>query len=277
MKRLLPFATAVVFAFAGLPFGSRAVAGILIHQSFSGSQGTNGIYYEAIGDSRSTNTQNPGAEGVTPLRFNASFNYNYPGNVARPTYYLTPSLFPHIQDWSSSGFLDAHPGTGGYSLGAGTANLGVSIRFVAAVSGLFEITGGFARFNTNYGYGNGVEVLVAKNGDLDTSLFKSSISQNHHVDVMAPFEGTGVASFSFKTHLLAGDSLRFIVFADGQGQDGTFDSTAIRASINAVDATIVPEPSSLAYLLGLAGLALISQRRRRKQDCELVKSLSVNT
>lgn len=237
----------VVATFFTVLVASSAEAEIMLQHSFSSIQGENGVFYEAIGDSRSTNLLNPSSIGVVPLIYRGNTSFGYPGDPP-PTYsYL--GHYPHVQIWAGSELLYVHPGTGGFNYGSGTSNIGVSIRFQAESTGIYKVDGGFARSNRNRGAGNGVNVLVVKNLDLDAPLFNAVLASNHVVDINDPFSGSGVETFDFHVSLLAGESLRFIVFSDGQGQDGTFDGTGIRASIGLVPRTNeVPEPGSILLL-----------------------------
>lgn len=239
-----------------------AVADVILPQAFSGVQGSSGIFYEAVGDSRSTNTLNPAPAGATLLNYLGSFSFGYPGDVALPTY-ASPGGFPNVQHVTAYGFLLIHPGTGGFIFGSGTADRGVGVRFQAPVAGQYMLVGDFARLNVNQGYGNGVDVRIVKNLDLDHPLFAANITSNHFVNYATPFSGTGVVSFNLNVSLAAGDSVRFIVFSDGQGQDGTFDGTAFRTSITQV--TSVPEPPTMCTF-ALAMTALIAHRRRRRNS-----------
>jgi hypothetical protein len=109
----------------------------------------------------------------------------------------------------------------------------------------------------NQGYGNGA-MLVVKTST-STTLCSTQISPNHAVDTANQFAGTGVLSFDLQVPLLVGESIRFIVFSDGQGQDGTFDGSAFRASITEVGQ--VPEPATiLPFGLGLFGLLMTFYR-----------------
>jgi len=183
---------------------------------FSTTQGTNGIYYEKIADSRSTNVVNPAPAGATRMTLTQPHRY---GN------------WPFVL--IDNGIIHMHPGTGGYNLGTGTANIGAGIRFQAYDNRMYNFAGDVARFNESVKYGNGVDFLIVKELDLDNPLFESRIDDNHVVDRRTAFDGTGVVSFDVNVLLLGGESVRLVVFADGQGQDGTFDSTAFRGSMEA--------------------------------------------
>lgn len=150
------------------------------------------------------------------------------------------------------------PGTGGV---AGTSDIGVAVAFQATTAGIYNAFGTFARDNPNFGAGDGVDVLVIKGTDLNSPLFTAHISQNHAVDYTHPFAGTGIAPFNLTIPLLAGDSLRFIVFSGPQGQDGSFDNTALQLSV-----VQVPEPSSLV-LAGMGALFLFGAARRHCRRC----------
>ena len=177
---------------------------------FSTTQGTNGVFYEEIGDSRSTNIVNPAPPGATLMPLTEPHRYG-----------RWPFVMIH------NGVIHTHPGTGG------TANIGVGIRFQAYDNRMYNFAGDVARFNEAFKHGNGVDFLVVKELDLDNPLFESYIDDNHVVDRRTAFDGTGVVSFDVNVLLLGGESVRLVVFSDGQGQDGTFDSTAFRGSMEA--------------------------------------------
>lgn len=248
-----------------------AGAAVSLPQAFSGTQGSSGIFYEVVGDTRSTNTQNPGPPGAVLMNYLGAFSFNYPGDVPHLTY-AGPGSFPFVQDFSASGFLDMHPGTGGFNYGTGSADRGAAIRFQAPAAGLYEFSGDFARNNVSQGWGSGVDVLVVRGLALDQPLFSAHISPNHTVIAGSPFLGTGVVSFGVNVPLAAGDSIRFIVFSDGQGQDGTFDSTAFRVSINQIPQ--VPEPSTIILFgLGLLGLCVHGRRARSPGPASIPRAL----
>jgi hypothetical protein len=239
-------------------------ASIVLPRDFSATQGTDGIFYESLGDNRSSNVLNPNVESPSLLAFLGNFSFGYPNEVARPTY-AHDQFFPFVQVNSDSGHLTLHPGTGGLDLGAGTASVGVAVRIDIIASGTYNIFGDFARNNANYASGNGVDVLVTRSLELDAPLFSAFISPNHVVDVAAPFSGTGVQSFDLTAHFEAGESIRFIVFGDAQGQDGTFDGTALRASI--VRIAEVPEPGTFSIATIGCAIAAIFHRIRTRRNC----------
>jgi hypothetical protein len=96
---------------------------------------------------------------------------------------------------------------------------------------------------------------MVKNDAIDSPLFSTSIAI---APVPAdPFAGTAIAPFNVNTFLSAGESIRFIVFADGQGQNGTYDGTGLRLTISEV-----PEPTG--YLLAvIGGFGLLFFRSRQ--------------
>ena len=145
---------------------------------------------------------------------------------------------PHrYGDWPfvliENGVIHTHPGTGGYNLGTSTANIGMAIRFQDYDNRMCASAGDVVRFNEAFGHGNGVDFLVVKELDLDNPLFETHIDSNHVVDRRTAFNGTGVVSFDVNVQLLVGESVRLIVFPDGQGPDGTFDSTVFRGLMEA--------------------------------------------
>lgn len=221
---------------------------------FSGTQGADGFYYESIGDSRSSNVLHPGA-GVTPMDYRGEFSFGYPGDLPHPTY-AHAVLFPYVQHRPDFGGLTIQPGTGGFDFGQGTSNIGVSVRYDAPAAGIYRLQGVFAPNNASWVAGNGVDVLIARGVDLDNPLFAATISDAHSVNLLNPFGGTGATPFDLQVSLVAGESVRFIVFADGQGQDGLFDTSAFRVNI-----TPVPEPATAA-LGALALVSLLAFRRR---------------
>lgn len=238
---------------------SQAQTILSLPNNFSGIQGQGGVYYEYIGDSRLINTQNRASASISLMNFRPSYSYGYPGDVPLPTY-AHPQDFPGVQYDSSHQLLRFEPGTGGFLLGTGTANLGASIRFQVPSTGTFGISGAFARDNTNFNAGDGVDVLVVKGANLDSPLFEEIISSANLVNHSDPFGGTGVADFNFNISLQAGDVLRFIVFSDNQGQDGTFDATAFRVSVSQV-----PEPTALTLaVMGVVVMSFARGVRRRR-------------
>jgi len=205
----------------------------MLPQDFSTVQGTDGFSYESIGDSRSSNTQNPAPAGTTLMGFQGDgFPFDNYGPL--PTY-SDAGNFPLVQIDAPFGALLMHPGTGGTDLGTGTANIGASIAYQAPTTGYYVVSGDFARDNANVGAGDGVDVLVVNGTDLDTPILSAHIDSSNAVDVTNPFAGTGKVSFNLTVPLAAGDALRFIVFSDAQGQDGTYDTTAFRVGLAPVD------------------------------------------
>ena len=225
------------------------------YNDFNSSQGTSGIFYEEIGDSRATNIVNPAPPGTSLMPFQGTVAIVPFGPL--PTY-SDPSSFPYVQDDAADGVLIMHPGTGGAILGGGNANIGASIAFQAPVSGSYHIAGGFARDNPSTGAGDGVDVLVINGSDPNSSLFSTTISSANAVNTADPFSGTGTANFNLTVPLLAGQSVRFIVFSDSQGQDGTFDATAFRVNI------AVPEPATLYLIAASADFDSLAQGEARR-------------
>lgn len=219
------FACSFLLLICGL---AEAALAVNLPSDFNGTQGTNGIYFESIGDNRSSNTQHQGPPGASLMDYHASFGYPPSGNL--PTY-NHQSSFPMVQNDSPHNLLIMHPGTGGYDLGTGSSNLGSSIRFLAGATGVYSVVGDFARDNVNIGAGNGIDALIARQLDLDNPVMATKISASHAVDTTNPFSGTSNVHFNLTLRVNEGDSLRFVVFTDGQGQDGTYDSTAFRVAI----------------------------------------------
>lgn len=230
---------------------------VSLNANFSGTQGSSGFFYEWIGDNRATNVQNPSAAGIGSLSYNPSFAL--PFSPARPTYRYSNSVsFPFVQNYAGNGkdYVVVHPGTGGELFGTGTADIGVSIRYAAPANGFYNFAGAFAPLNNAFDNGNGVDVLVVKGANLDAPIFAATIAPTINIP-SDPFLGPASEPFNLGVFLTAGESLRFVVFADGQGQDGTFDGTAFRLGV-----TPVPEPSSIA--LALTGIVGLLTLRRRK-------------
>jgi len=163
---------------------SRAVT---LPEDFSTTQGANGVFYEEIGDSRSTNVVNPAPAGAALMALTQPHRYG---------------------DWPfvliDNGTIHMHPGTGGYNLGTGTANIGAGIRFQVYDNRMYNFSGDVARFSESVKYGNGVDFLIVKELDLDNPLFESRIDDNHVVDRNTAFAGTGVVSFDVDVPLLRG-------------------------------------------------------------------------
>jgi YD repeat-containing protein len=208
-----------------------AVPVVQLPRDFSSVQGSNNLFFEEYGDNRPTNTQNPSSTFAKPLPFVGTVNITNGSATSTGPQYADASDFPFILQDVSRNLLILHPGSGGTNLGGGTANIGASVTFVAPTDGTFHLTGDFARFNDFRSAGDGVDVAIIKNFDAAHLLFASTISSNNAVNPDDPFAGTGVASFSLDVTLTHGDAVRFVVFSDAQGQDGTFDATALRLTI----------------------------------------------
>lgn len=245
-------------AFAALLLSASPSLAVVVSlpANFSSVQGTHGFSYESIGDSRASNVQHPGT-GVTPMGYRGEFSFGYPGDLPHPTF-AHAELFPYVQHRPDFGGMTIQPGTSGFDFGGGTANIGVAVRWEAPAAGLYRIDGLFAPNNQNWTFGNGVDVLIARGLDLENPLFAATISDAHAVNLLNPFGGTGATPFDLQVSLAAGESVRFIVFADGQGQDGTYDTSAFQVTI-----AEVPEPSSIALgAFALAGLIAFQRGRR---------------
>ena len=222
-------------------------------QDFTTTQGMNGLSYQHIGDSRPTNVTNSSNTPLTDLVFSGdeSFGNGTVQNVG-PAYLPDfGGIFPYVMHDSTRNLVLLHPiGRLGES-----PSIGSAVTFEAPLESEYEVTGSFARANNLRNAGNGVDVVIAKNGDLTALLFEEDISSDHDVDADDPFSGTGVADFSFSINLLSGEQLNFVTFVDAQGNDQDFDVTALQ-----FDITAIPEPAS-AWLLMLGG-TLISRRLR---------------
>jgi hypothetical protein len=201
----------------------------VLPRDFSEVQGVNGFFYESYGDNRPSNTKNRSTAGAQRLSFVGILNL-VAGSVSNngPTYALSGG-FPYIIFDKQRNLLLMHPGTGGIS---GTANLGAALTFVAPSDGKFRFSGSFARANDAKSAGNGVDVTIFKNSDISTPLFVGNISSDHIANANNPFSSTGVTNFNLEVTLMRGDSIHFVVFADSQGDDGTFDLTALRLTVS---------------------------------------------
>ena len=70
-----------------------------------------------------------------------------------------------------------------------------------------------------------------------------------------------MVNFDITVHLEAGESLRFVVFSDGQGQDSTYDGTAFRVAIQEV-----PEPTTaILAMFGVASISACAVARGRRR------------
>lgn len=248
----------MMFGAVGLMSQANALIITSLPSDFSVTQGANNIYYEAYPDNRPTNTTNPNSGSPYLLAYAGIGVMGHNG----PTY-TAPEWFPFIVFDTDSSTLLLHPGTGGYIFGSGSSNIGASIQFSAPQSGYYNISGDFARANVNQYAGNGVDVLIFRGTDPGNALFAASIDATHPVDTNDYFGGTGVSHFDFGVNLAQNDVLRFAVFCDAQGQDGTFDVTALRV-------TIVPIPSTVFLLgFGIAGLAGLKLTRIGRTKTQL--------
>ena len=223
--------------------------------AYSSVQGQSGFFYEQINDSRLLNATNPAPASSALLFFHPS-DLPLGDRYIRSSEFTSKPSYPYIELLGGH-TVHLHPGAGA------TGNIGVAIRFDAETAGIHNISGGFARQNVTFEGGNGVDVLATRADDLDHPLFASHIASSHVVDLSNPFGGTGVAAFDFTVWLDAGESLRFIVFSDGEGLDGDYDGTAFRVTI-----LPVPEPSSAVLLVAgvLAVCCFCRQKAVRKRE-----------
>ena len=152
-----------------------------------------------------------------------------------------PTAYPNALQDDARDLLLLHPGT------FATLSKGVALAYPVDRTGRFRLSGSFARANNFRNAGNGVYVAVFVNSDDAHPLFSGVIGSNHNVDANNPFGGTGVLSFNVTADLSAGDVVRFAVFANG---DGTFDVTAVRALVDALDVTIDAPESAAVCAVG---------------------------
>jgi len=165
--------------------------------SFGETQGSNGLTYLGYGDNRSTNITNPSQE-ILNLGFFAEPPF---GNG--PIFAQT-DLFPHVQA-VEEGYLLMHPeATPGGALGAAVA-------FTVSERSILRLSGDFARANVARNHGNGVDVGIYLNGDLQNPIFESSISTDHDVDLIEVFAGTSNVSFNEVVAVEIGDRVEFVV------------------------------------------------------------------
>jgi hypothetical protein len=105
-----------------------------------------------------------------------------------------------------------------------------------ARTGQYKMDATFARAN-DMNAGNGVRVVVCKNGDFGHPLFDGAIPSKYKVDVKQLFSGNGTQHFHQTVSLKAGDFVQFAVFAaeDPRDPDKTnrdFDLTALQVNIS---------------------------------------------
>jgi len=141
-----------------------------------------------------------------------------------PTY-TDPSFYPYIALDSSRNILLLHPGT------FSTVRIGAVLGATIATAGNYDVSGAFARANDFQNAGSGVSVIVFVNSNIGNPLFSAAISSNNAVNPNSPFTGTGVAPFNINVTLSTGDILRFAVFSGANLTDGTFDVTALQATV----------------------------------------------
>ena len=254
-QRLMRRKVGVLAATAAITVGVGSVRGQVVElpRDFSTTQGQYGIRYVSVGDTRPGNTLNPGPGEITELSFLGFVDQiTQAGDL-----YAGVGGYPQALHDTARDMLHLHPGTGGHSLGSGSANLGVAVEWTVDTYGTYRVLGDFARANINRAAGNGVELWIYLNDNLSAPLFASVIDADHDVNLDDAFGGTGVVGFDFTVSLQGSDRLLFAIFADGQGQDGTFDGSAFRFA-----ATAVPELSDTAWIVG-GSLALWGVLRRR--------------
>jgi hypothetical protein len=189
----------------------------------------------------------------TPLSYSGILS---PGNGSvfntGPTYNDPSYFFPDIELDSSRNILLLHPGS------FASVRIGSVLGVPITDSADYDIAGAFARANDFENAGDGVVVDVFVNSDIGDPMFESVISSNNVVDPDSPFTGTGVAPFEATVALSAGDVVHFAVFSGANLTDGTFDVTALEATI-----TSVPEPSVVSlFCAALASAFIVSIRAR---------------
>lgn len=155
--------------------------------------------------------------------------------------FADPAGYPTSLQDEARGFILLHPGT------FATVNKGNTLAYPVDRTGRYRLSGAFARANVNRFAGNGVYVAVFVNSDDAHPLFSGLIGSNYFVDATNPFGGAGVLPFNVTADLDAGDVVRFGVFANG---DGTFDITALHASVDALDVAIDAPESGAVYPVG---------------------------
>lgn len=244
---------------------------VSIPEDFSTTQGVNGLFYQLVGDSRPSNITNGSNIPLSDIPFAGTQSFAN-GSVTNsgPAYsrLSTVDFLPYILFDQSRDLVLLHPlgsaeGQGGVAV---SPSIGAAITFESPATYLYSISGAFARANNFRLAGNGVDVVIAKNGALNALLFEETITADHFVDADDPFSGTGVAPFDFNIELVQGDRLSFIVFVDDQGIDQTFDATALRFDLTQVNSSQVPEGSSLIGLIlpGTLGVGLWLRRKMLK-------------
>jgi len=183
------------------------------------------VFFEEYGDNRPSNTDNPGPTDNIPMKFFGVFTLGNGSVLNTGPLFRTSTFFPHVMHDQERKLLLLHPGFDT------TDNIGASVSYLVPKDGEYHIKGAFARANNFQSQGDGVDVVIINNFDATNPLFSANISSAHAVDADDPFNGTGVASFKLMAPLSRGDVVRFIVFSGPQGENGSFDVTALKATI----------------------------------------------
>jgi hypothetical protein len=192
-------------------------AAVQLPDDFRSSQGTNGLFYESYSDNRPSNTMNPGSGTVVQLPFVGSDSEINGSITITGETYQDPNGFPYLLDDALRSVLIMHPGTGGFNFGTGTSNLDASLRFVAPQAGVYHPAGAFARANDTEDAGDGVDVAIFKELNTGSPVFGTTIDAHHAVDANNYFGRDRCRGFCAECLLPQNESLRFVVFSDGQG------------------------------------------------------------
>ncbi len=133
-----------------------------------------------------------------------------------PTFASARTTFPYIQFDKRRGRIVLHPGT--YD----TSQMAASLGFQTRAPGVYSIAGSFQRANDLSGAGDGVDVALVVDGEVDPPLWQGHINPNDYVK----------KTFTIKAQLLGGKTVRFLVFSGPEGKDGTFDATSLDTSVS---------------------------------------------